>query len=144
MKLIEYVKNNQKYLMEYIAGIVYFILILLMAIGIGLTIIYFSGNIPEARGQDYSQVRENSNVWVNECKSCHPSYQELAKQAGIQTEQYYFNFVFSHKNKDGKEFRNILSKSEISFVSRFVLIAAYLHKLETDMRKAGDHLIKNL
>ena len=144
MKLIEYVKNNQKYLMEYIAGIVYFVLILLMAIGIGLTIIYFSGNIPEARGQDYSQVRENSNVWVNECKSCHPSYQELAKQAGIQTEQYYFNFVFSHKNKDGKEFRNILSKSEISFVSRFVLIAAYLHKLETDMRKAGDHLIKNL
>ena len=144
MKLIEYVKNNQKYLMEYIAGIVYFILILLMAIGIGLTIIYFSGNMPEARGQDYSQVRENSNVWVNECKSCHPSYQELAKQAGIQTEQYYFNFVFSHKNKDGKEFRNILSKSEISFVSRFVLIAAYLHKLETDMRKAGDHLIKNL
>ena len=144
MKLIEYVKNNQKYLMEYIAGIVYFILILLMAIGIGLTIIYFSGNIPEARGQDYSQVRENSNVWVNECKSCHPSYQELAKQTGIQTEQYYFNFVFSHKNKDGKEFRNILSKSEISFVSRFVLIAAYLHKLETDMRKAGDHLIKNL
>ena len=144
MKLIEYVKNNQKYLMEYIAGIVYFILILLMAIGIGLTIIYFSGNMPEARGQDYSQVRENSNVWVNECKSCHPSYQELAKQAGIQTEQYYFNFVFSHKNKDGKEFRNILSKSEISFVSRFVLIAAYLHKLETDMRKAGDHLIKKL
>ncbi len=144
MKLIEYVKNNQKYLMEYIAGIVYFILILLMSIGIGLTIIYFSGNIPEARGQDYSQVRENSNVWVNECKSCHPSYQELAKQAGIQTEQYYFNFVFSHKNKDGKEFRNILSKSEISFVSRFVLIAAYLHKLETDMRKAGDHLIKKL
>ena len=94
--------------------------------------------------QDYSQVRENSNVWVNECKSCHPSYQELAEQAGIQTEQYYFNFVFLHKNKDGKQFGTILSKKEISFVSRFVLIAAYLYKLETDMRKAGDHLIKKL
>jgi hypothetical protein len=96
------------------------------------------------QAQDYSQARENSNVWVGECKSCHPSYQELAKQAGIQTEQYYFNLVFKHKNKDGKEFGTILSKSEISFVSRFILIAAYLHKLETDMRKAGDHLQKNI
>jgi len=68
----------------------------------------------------------------------------LAKQTGIHTEQYYFNLVLKHKNKDGKEFGTILSKNEISFVSRFVLIAAYLHKLETDMRKAGDHLIKNL
>ena len=74
-----------------------------------------------AQAQDYSQVRENSNVWVNECKSCHPSYQKLAEKTGIQTEQYLFNFV-----------------------SRFILIAAYLHKLETDMRKAGDHLMKNI
>ena len=37
-----------------------------------------------------------------------------------------------------------MSKEEIDFVARFVLIAAYLHKLETDMRKAGDHLIKKL
>ena len=97
-----------------------------------------------AQAQDYSQVRENSNVWVNECKSCHPSYEKLAEQSGIQTEQYYFNFVFKHKNKDGEEFGTILSKKEINFVSRFVLIAAYLYKLETDMRKAGDHLIKKL
>ena len=55
-----------------------------------------------------------------------------------------FHFVYFHKNKDGKEFNQILSKEEIDFVARFVLIAAYLHKLETDMRKAGDHLIKKL
>jgi hypothetical protein len=94
--------------------------------------------------QDYSQVRENSNVWANECKSCHPSYKDLAEKTGIHTEQYYFNLVFKHKNKDGKQFGTILSKSEISFVSRFVLVAAYLHKLETDMIKAGDHLLKSL
>tara|TARA_B100000287_G_C20460482_1_gene713202 strand:+ start:521 stop:868 length:348 start_codon:yes stop_codon:yes gene_type:complete len=98
----------------------------------------------DAQAQDNSQTRKNSNVWVNECKSCHPSYEELAKQTGIKTEQYLFNYVYFHKNKDGKEFGTILSKKEISFVSRFVLIAAYLHKLETDMRKAGDHLIKKL
>ena len=69
-----------------------------------------------AQAQEYSQVRE----------------------------QYYFNLVFKHKNKDGKEFGSILSKKEISFVSRFVLIAAYLHKLESDMRQAGDHLLKSL
>ena len=97
-----------------------------------------------SQAQEYSQTRENSNVWVNECKSCHSDYKKLAEQAGIKTEQYYFNFVYYHKNKDGKEFGTILSKSEISFVSRFVLIAAYLHKLETDMRKAGDHLMKNI
>ena len=97
-----------------------------------------------AQAQDYSQVRENSNVWVNECKSCHQSYEELAEQVGIQTEQYMFNYIFSHKNKDGKEFKDIISKKEISFVSRFILVAAYLHKLETDMRAAGDHLIKKL
>ena len=95
------------------------------------------------QAQDYSQVRRHSNVWVNECKSCHSPYQELAKNVGIQTEQYLFNFVYYHKNKDGKEFNKILSGEEIDFVSRFVLIAAYLHKLETDMRKAGDHLKKN-
>jgi len=96
------------------------------------------------QAQDYSQVRRHSNVWVNECKSCHSPYQELAKNVGIRTEQYLFNFVYFHKNKDGKEFNEILSKEEIDFVARFVLIAAYLHKLETDMRKAGDHLIKKL
>ena len=97
-----------------------------------------------ARAQEYSQTRENSNVWVNECKSCHSDYEKLAERVGIKTEQYQFNYVFFHKNKDGKKFGTILSKKEISFVSRFVLIAAYLHKLETDMRKAGDHLIKKL
>ena len=73
-----------------------------------------------AQAQDYSQVRENSNVWANECKSCHPSYQELAEKTGIKTEQYMFNSVFFHKNKDGREFGTILSKKEISFVSSFV------------------------
>ena len=97
-----------------------------------------------AQAQDYSQVRRHSNVWVNECKSCHSPYQELAKNVGIQTEQYVFNFVYFHKNKDGKQFGQILSKEEINFVARFVLIAAYLHKLETDMRKAGDHLQENI
>ncbi len=97
-----------------------------------------------AQAQDYSQVRTNSNVWVNECKICHTVYQDLAKDTGIQTEQYLFNFVYEHKNKEGKKFGEILSKSEIDFVSRFVLVAAYLHKLETDMRKAGDHLQENI
>tara|TARA_R100001443_G_scaffold64114_2_gene73725 strand:+ start:71 stop:424 length:354 start_codon:yes stop_codon:yes gene_type:complete len=95
------------------------------------------------QAQDYSQVRRHSNVWVNECKSCHSPYNELAKKVGIQTEQYVFNFVYFHKNKEGRIFGQILSKEEINFVSRFVLIAAYLHKLETDMRKAGDHLQEN-
>ena len=97
-----------------------------------------------AQAQDYSQVRQNSNVWVNECKTCHTVYQDLAKQTGIQTEQYLFNFVYEHTNKEGKKFGEILSKSEIDFVSRFVLVAVYLHKLETDMRKAGDHLQENI
>jgi hypothetical protein len=108
-----------------------------------ISILFFSLPIA-AQAQDYSQVRKHSNVWVNECKSCHSPYQELAKSVGIQTEQYMFNFVYFHKNKEGKEFNQILSKEEIDFVARFVLIAAYLHKLETDMRKAGDHLIKKL
>ena len=95
------------------------------------------------QAQDYSQVRRHSNVWVNECKSCHPSYSELAGQTGIRTEQYFFNFIYEHTNKDGKKFNRILSGEEIQFVARFVLIAAYLHKLETDMRKAGDHLQDN-
>ena len=64
--------------------------------------------------------------------------------AGIRTEQYLFNFVYEHTNKEGKKFGEILSKSEIDFVSRFVLVAVYLHKLETDMRKAGDHLQENI
>tara|TARA_R100000455_G_C6136866_1_gene31699 strand:- start:48 stop:395 length:348 start_codon:yes stop_codon:yes gene_type:complete len=96
------------------------------------------------QAQDYSQTREKSNAWVRECKSCHSSYEDLAKKVGIQTEEYLFNYVFFHKNKDGKEFRTILSKKEINFVSRFILVAAYLHKLETDMKAAGDHLIKEL
>ena len=65
-----------------------------------------------AQAQDYSQVRAKSNVWVNECKTCHTVYQDLAKETGIRTEQYLFNFVYEHTNKD--------------------------------MRKAGDHLKKNL
>jgi hypothetical protein len=97
-----------------------------------------------AQAQDYSKVRQNSNVWVNECKTCHTVYQDLAKQTGIRTEQYLFNFVYEHTNKEGKKFGEILSKSEIDFVSRFVLVAVYLHKLETDMRKAGDHLQENI
>ncbi len=97
-----------------------------------------------AQAQDYSQVRAKSNVWINECKTCHTVYQDLAKETGIQTEQYLFNFVYEHTNKEGKKFGEILSKSEIDFVSRFVLVAAYLHKLETDMRKAGDHLQENI
>ena len=96
------------------------------------------------QAQDYSQTRKNSNVWGSECKYCHPSHEDLAKKVGIQTEQYVFNYVFLHKNKDGEEFRTILSKKEISFISRFILVAAYLHKLETDMIAAGDHLIKEL
>ena len=95
------------------------------------------------QAQDYSQIRRHSNVWVNECKTCHHSYDELASKAGIRTHQYFFNFIYDHENKDGKKFNRILSGEEIDFVARFVLIAAYLHKLETDMRRAGDHLQKN-
>lgn len=94
--------------------------------------------------QDYSQVRRHSNVWVNECKTCHPSYAELAEKVGIRTHQYYFNVIYKHKNKDDRQFSTILSIEEIDFVATFLLIAAYLHKLETDMRKAGDHLQKNI
>jgi hypothetical protein len=104
--------------------------------------ILFVTSITQA--QEYSIVRTNSNVWVNECKTCHPVYQELAKKTGIKTEQYLFNFVYEHTNKEGKKFSQILSKSEIDFVSRFVLVAAYLYKLETDMRRAGDHLQENI
>tara|TARA_R110002110_G_scaffold263621_2_gene479318 strand:+ start:275 stop:652 length:378 start_codon:yes stop_codon:yes gene_type:complete len=96
------------------------------------------------QAQDYSQVRRHSNVWTNECKSCHPSYSEIAAQTGIRTEQYFFNFIYEHTNKGGKKFNRILSGQEIQFVARFLLVAAYLHKLETDMRKAGDHLQKNI
>ena len=144
MNLKDYIQTNKKYLFEYLAGLVYFILLLLMIMGVALLIVHFSGNMPEAQGQDASIVRKNSNAWVRECKSCHSSYEDLAKKVGIQTEEYLFNYVFFHKNKDGKEFRNILSKKEINFVSRFILIAAYLDKLERDMRAAGDHLIKEL
>ena len=96
------------------------------------------------QAQDYSQVRRHSNVCVNECKTCHTPYQELAKNVGIQTEQYMFNSVYFHKNREGRIFGEILSKEEIDFVARFILIASYLHKLETDMRKAGDHLQENI
>ena len=97
-----------------------------------------------AQAQDYSQVRRHSNVWVNECKFCHQSYKDLAERVGIQTEQYMFNTVYYHENKEGRIFGTILSKTEIDFVARFILIEAYLHKLETDMRKAGDHLPENI
>ena len=87
-----------------------------------------------------SIIRTNSNVWVNQCKTCHPVYQELAKKTGIRTEQYLFNFVYEHTNKEGEKFGSIISKQEINFVARFILVAAYLDKLERDMRQAGDHL----
>ena len=140
----DFVQNNKKYWMEYLAGLVYFILLLVMVMGVALLIVHFSGNMPEAQGQDSSIMRKNSNVWVNECKTCHPSYEELAKKTGIRTHQYYFNIIYKHKNKDDREFNTILSIEEIDFVATFLLISAYLHKLETDMQKAGDHLIKNL
>jgi hypothetical protein len=140
----DFVQNNKKYWMEYLAGLVYFITILIMVMGIALGIMFLANLNSEAQAQDYSQVREYPNVWANECETCHPASQDLAKETGIQTEQYLFNFVYEHTNKEGKRFGQILSKSEIDFVSRFVLIAAYLHKLETDMRKAGDHLQKNI
>ncbi len=140
----DFVQNNKKYWMEYLAGLVYFVMILIMVMGIAFGIMFLANLNSEAQAQDYSQVRANSNVWANECKTCHTVYQNLAKETGIRTEQYLFNFVYEHTNKEGKRFGEILSKSEISFVSKFVLIAAYLHKLETDMRKAGDHLQKNI
>ena len=144
MNLKDYIQTNKKYLFEYLAGLVYFILLLLMIMGVALLIVHFSGNMPEARGQDASIMRKNSNVWVNECKTCHPSYEELAKKTGIRTHQYYFNVIYKHKNKDDREFNTILSIEEIDFVATFLLIAAYLDKLERDMRAAGDHLIKEL
>jgi len=144
MNLKDYIQTNKKYLFEYLAGLVYFILLLLMIMGVALLIVHFSGNMPEAQGQDASIMRKNSNVWVNECKTCHPSYEELAKKTGIRTHQYYFNVIYKHKNKDDREFNTILSIEEIDFVATFLLIAAYLDKLERDMRAAGDHLIKEL
>ncbi len=97
-----------------------------------------------AQAQDYSQVRKNSNVWVAQCKSCHPSHNELTLQTGIKTEQYFFNFIYEHKNAKDKKFGDILPGGEIQFVARFLVVSAYLNKLESDMRKAGDHLIKNI
>ena len=47
----------------------------------------------ELYAQDYSQIRRHSNVWVNECKTCHPSYDKLAAKTGIRTHQYFFNFI---------------------------------------------------
>jgi len=107
---------------------------------ITLLLLIFSFNV---YAQDYSQVRRHSNVWVNECKTCHPSYNELAAKTGIKTHQYFFNFIWNHENKDGRKFSTILSGEEIDFVATFVLIAAYLYKLEDDMRRAGDHLKEN-
>ena len=97
-----------------------------------------------AQAQDYSQVRRHSNVWVNECEFCHKSYKDLAEKVGIQTEQYMFNVVYYHENEEGRIFGTILSKTEIDFVARFILIEAYLHKLEKDVRKAGDLLHNNI
>ena len=93
-----------------------------------------------AFAQDYSIIRKNSNVWVNECDYCHKSHQELAEKTGIRTEQYMFNTVYYHENIDGRIFGNVLSKSEIDFVARFVLIQAYLIKLQED----SDNLPENI
>ena len=97
-----------------------------------------------AQAQDASIVRTKSNVWVAQCKSCHPSYDKLGKQIGLRTEQFIFNYIHEHKNTEGRKFGDVLPGDEIQFVARFVLISAYLHKLETDMREAGDHLQKNI
>ena len=96
------------------------------------------------QAQDASIMRTKSNVWVAQCKSCHTSHDKLGAQVGIRTEQYIFNYVYEHKNAEGRKFGDVLPGDEIEFVARFVLISAYLHKLETDMRKAGDHLQKNI
>ena len=95
------------------------------------------------QAQDASIMRTKSNVWVAQCKSCHTSHEKLGAQVGLRTEQYIFNYVYEHKNAEGRKFGDVLPGDEIEFVSRFVLISAYLHKLESDMRKAGDHLKKN-
>ena len=68
----------------------------------------------------------------------------LLESYGIRTEQYLFNYIYEHKNAEDRKFGDVLPGDEIEFVARFVLISAYLHKLETDMRKAGDHLQKNI
>jgi hypothetical protein len=96
------------------------------------------------QAQDASIMRTKSNVWVAQCKSCHTSHEKLGAQVGLRTEQYIFNYVYEHKNAEGRKFGDVLPGDEIEFVSRFVLISAYLHKLESDMRKAGDHLQKNI
>ena len=54
MNLKDYIQTNKKYLFEYLAGLVYFILLLLMIMGVALLIVHFSGNMPEAQGQDAS------------------------------------------------------------------------------------------
>jgi len=51
-----------------------------------------------------------------------------------------FNTVYYHENIDGRIFGNVLSKSEIDFVARFVLIQAYLIKLQED----SDNLPENI
>ncbi len=140
----DFVQNNKKYWMEYLAGLVYFILLLAMAMGIALLIIFFSGNTPEAKGQDFSTHRETKNVWVAHCVSCHSSHQQLAQKTGIRTEQYLFNYVYEHKDENGRKFGNILPGGEIEFVSRFILVSAYLNKLESDLRKAGEHLQRSI
>ena len=56
----DFVQNNKKYWMEYLAGLVYFILLLVMIMGVALLIVHFSGNMPEAQGQDASITRKNS------------------------------------------------------------------------------------
>ena len=140
----DFVQNNKKYWMEYLAGLVYFILLLMMAMGVALLIAFLSGNMPEAQGQDFSTHRETKNVWVAHCKACHPSHQQLAEETGIRTEQYIFNYVYKHDNEEGRKFGEILPGGEIQFVSRFMLISAYLNLLEDQMRQVGDHLQKNI
>ena len=93
--------------------------------------------------QDATIMRTKSNVWVAQCMSWDRSHEKLGAQVGLRTEQYIFNYVYEHKNAEGRKFGDVLPGDEIEFVSCFVLISAYLHKLESDMRKAGDHLKKN-
>ena len=140
----DFVQNNKKYWMEYLAGLVYFLTILTMVVFIAFIIMFLAGKTPSAKGQDFSVVRETKNVWVAHCKSCHSSHRELSETTGIRTEQYIFNYVYEHLDENKRKFGDVLPLGEIQFVSRYILISAYLNKLEDQMRQAGDHLLKNI
>jgi len=140
----DFIQNNKKYWMEYLSGLVYFILLLLMVMSIALLIVFLSGNMSEAQGQDFSTHRETKNVWVAHCASCHSSHQQLSQRTGIRTEQYLFNYIYEHKDENDRKFGDMLPGGEIQFVSRFILISAYLDLLEDQMKQVGDHLRKNI